>query len=222
MAAFCDYMVLTAREHSDRTPYWLRSEKGHRGRPSGPPAPGRAALQSNYILSAPPFDRDSPAWNEKVRFSSYWMPNVVLILLPVATKFPSHLPGLHSISLLLGVIEKSPSERERGWKTRKLQTDILTQNFITPPHPTPLHLSSIHIDSAFSYIVQLIPSADPGLSNPAARRFQIHAIPRRLEREERSNEQETGDSSSAIYSIQFNLCRKWTVSERRRRGKSAL
>lgn len=37
------------------------------------------------------------------------------------------------------------------------------------------------------------------------------------EQEERSNEQEIGDSSSAIYSFQFNLCRKWTVSERRRK-----
>lgn len=37
------------------------------------------------------------------------------------------------------------------------------------------------------------------------------------EQGERSNEQEMGDSSSAIYSFQFNLCRKWVVSERRRK-----
>lgn len=117
-----------------------------------------------------------------MRFSSYWMPNVVLILLPVATKFPSHLLGLHSISLLLGVIEKSPSERARLGNTQTPDRYPHTEFYHQNPHPTPPHLSSIHIhiDSAFSYIVQLIPSADPGLSNPAARRFQIHAILRWL------------------------------------------
>lgn len=94
------------------------------------------------------------------------MPNVVLILLPVATEFPSHLLGLHSISLLLGVIEKSPSERARQENTQAPDEY---------PH-THRKRDLFFIDSAFSYIVQFIPSAGPGLSNTAARRSQIHAI----------------------------------------------
>lgn len=135
---------------------------------------GRAAFESNYGLSAQPFERDSPARNGKAWFSSYWMPNVVLILLPVATKFPSHLLGLHSISLLLGVIEKSPRERERDRKTHKLPKKILTLwmgDFFFS------FLASIHIDSAFSYTVQVNSQHGlTGLSNTAARCSQIRAI----------------------------------------------
>lgn len=76
-----------------------------------------------------PFEWESPAWKREVWFSSCWMLNVVLILLPVATKFPSHLLCLHSISLPLRVIEKSPHwERERQ------------ENFSSPSVSLPLCL----------------------------------------------------------------------------------